>query len=306
MDNKRFFIILKAMLDSGEYLESVFEDILDELGVPDVYMAILDEAKVDDPIDPVDQLLYIESIRKGRLAPKMISSDILEIFRKALEYRWEFYRRSKDANPIVQHEYKELADSFYLRRSLENGYEEAIEILPFEFDTVLPLEYNICRLEEFKRNAEVILKNYYMSIEPNWTSIPKSLVDLGLQNVGKLAARATHVDKELEVFKLWRRALMAWDLVEERPETGRSKVFWLNVATKISKEFKVWDAYEPTKLRQLAKHDYTKACGWIEGAVAGCFPHPPKVELSPEDFCNKYHADSPELGCEFCFEKLNS
>ena len=295
MDQKRFFAVLDGMLESGDYEEEIFEKVLDDLDIPQHYVAALTKIIDDYCIFPDEQLRYIESIRKGKLEPKMVKKELVDCLRTVLQYRYEFYRRSRNADPAVLEEYMRLT-------------EDVVEVLPFQFDPTLPLEYNIGRLEEFKLNVEEVLRHYYPREEKYVAHLPRTLVQFGITTLKESNEDEDQDqnEKELEVFRLWRRALTVWDLVEEKAEAERTAKFLVGVSKKITKEFKVWGTYVPGKLKQLVNQDYEKACGFISSAESGKFPELPLSKKELKAICDKKHADFPDTTCEFCMAKMNS
>jgi len=260
------------MLESGEYKEERFCDVLDDLDAPAWKVAVLDEVEVERAITTCDQLEYIEYIRNGH-EPPMVKKDFLECLRRIMEFRYQFYCRSKKKDGDIAHEYYFCTRVEALQQHFDT-YDASLETLPFEFDPFLPIEYNLDRLKEFKKNAELVINHYHAKREKSESLIPASLLELGLAKVAGKSA-----DK---FFKEWARCLKVWDLVEQKEESLRSPAFYLRIGKYITEHFGVWGTYRDQDIRAQVKKDYREACDLIRSTEAGTFPIPPRPEIDPE------------------------
>lgn len=277
MEIRRFFTVLNGMLESGDFREEIFEEVLEELGIPMVYLAILDEAKVenDEPLDVDMQLMYIESIRKGVLEPKMLKEELMDSLIQVLQYRYEFYRRSKEINEEILANYRWCFEKDYLERYFDS-YQDEIETLPFDFDPTLPVEYNLDRLEEFKKNAEEVIKHYYSKEELDGSLIPKSLVQVGI-TLTSLKKK----ENAPSVFARWKRFLRVFDSLDGKlgKSEAQDKAILLKVGNTIVQEYdnddgkRLWKHYSTSDLRKAVKADYKDALQLIKSAELGQFPN---------------------------------
>lgn len=261
MENKRFFTVLNGMLQSGMYKEDRFEEVLEELDIPTWKMVALDEVEMETPMSTWSQLECIEYIRNGY--EPMIKKDLLECIRHICEFRYEFYRRSKSKNEETAHEYWQCSRTEFLSQYFDT-YDTCMEALPFEFDPFLPVEYNMDRLEEFKKNAELVIQHYHAKRPQTESLIPISLLELGLT---KLDGR-----KAKDLFDLWKRYLHVWDLVEEKEESLRTPEFYLRIGNFIIEKYGSSKTYRSTEIRAKMKREYRLACELIASAESGDFP----------------------------------
>lgn len=265
MDKKRFFIVLDRMLDSGEFKEDVFADVLDDLDIPYAYLAKLPEAKTNEILDTEMQLHYINCIAKGVFEPMCDKKPLISYLKKALEFRWEFYKRSNVRDDVRLDTYKLCCSELFLEKFFEED-DDYLEELPFQFDTRLPIEENLKRLKEFQRNAELVIKHYVADGEEHDVLVPSSLVKYGLINLGK-------EEGQKRQFKLWERYLRVWELNKERngviEKDDNRKID--GIAKIIVKEFDLSTKTKPSDRRKTIKDDYNHALELISKAENGTF-----------------------------------
>jgi len=263
MDKVKCLEILCSIYASGEYDEDVIEDVCDDLGITSAELfSINKELTICDNIGNDNLMDYIQWIRTGSEEVE-IDWNYIKYVVKLMTYRYEFYKRSSDPDQLRLFEYRDATNEMSVVKSLDSNPYDEIEYFNFEYNPNLPLEYNLKRLEDFKMNMEVVIKNYHEN-EIDDSFIPKSLIHYGIRNYNKY--------KELGLFTQWDRYLRVYDLVKEKAEDARKPAFYDTVGKKIKEEFGVYKTYNATDLRANIKKDYAKACQLIESAVEGTFP----------------------------------
>jgi len=265
MDKVKCLEVLNRMEASGEYDRDVIEDVCDDLGI--TYGQLICNYKEGLTCDPMnnDNLLdYVQWIRTGAEEPEADRAYVKFIV-KLMRYRYEFYRRSNDQDRAKLIEYEQATNELVVIDYLENNDDESNEYFSFEFNPNMPIEHNMKRLDDFRKNVEVVINKYHDNAIADDTFIPSSLVQYGVRNYNKI--------KELGLLQQWDRYLMVWDLIDmNKDKSIDESALYLKVGKTIIEEFSIYRNYSPTDLRANIKKDYSKACQLIQSAVEGTFP----------------------------------